>query len=222
MSLSFFDEYTREILGPDGKPCREMAQGYVGIVAFDPATRKTIKRWVMKNTVVDDARRSAAAQFSGLPGNIGVGFTVEQYRLGFSDVFNQHWDNDKPEEVPFDDNTPLPEFIPTGGSPSGFSPAAFGFFHTQAHKNGVDGKHFVGFDDPLVDAPIDLGIDYPFNGDEFAVRLFIELDSTHSTLATFDTVEIIMENGAMFAKRFTFPIEKQPNWGLFIEHLILF
>lgn len=222
MSFSFIEEYARSILGPDGKPVRELAQGYVGFVAFDPVTRKPIKRWLMRNTVVDDARRSAAAQFSGLPGNIGVGFTVEQYRLGFSDVFNQHFDVDKPEEVPFNDTVLLPEFIPVGGSPSGFSPAAFGYFHTQAHKNGVDGKHFVGFASPLVAAPIALGIDYPFNADEFAVRLFIELDSTQSTGVTFDTVEVILENGAMFAKRFTFPIEKQPNWGLFIEHLILF
>ena len=216
--FSFSDEFSR-IVQAQGKSVRQVAQGYVGIRPFDPVTRKPIpgKGFLMMNTVVNDARRSAAAQFAGLPGNVGLGFTVEKYRMGFSDVLEQHWDVDKPDEVPFEDVTLLPEF-----TPGGFSPEAFGYYHTQAHINGVDGKHFVGSGDPLAAAPIALGVDYPFNSDEYAVRLFVELDSSHSQLATFDTVEVITTNGKRFAARWTYPIEKQPNWGLFIEHLILF
>lgn len=213
------ENFSKLIEDTKGKKQRQVAQGYVSMVPFDPKTRKPIpgKTQVTCNTVVDDARRSAAAAFSGIPGSIGLGFKVEQYRLGYSDVLNNHWDLDKPQEVPFDDNALLPEY-----TPGGFSPSGFGYFHTQAHTNGVDGKSFVGFGSSLAAAPIALGVDYPFNGDEFAVRLFVELDETQSSLATFDTVEVITENGARFAARWTYPIEKQANWGLFIEHLILF
>lgn len=198
------------VLDPEGKTI-EVAQGYVSMRIFDAETRKTIKIIKGHNTVVNDARRAAARNFARLAPD----FRVQQYRCGYSDVAGNYWDsvNNKPLEVPFDDNTPLIQY--TGAEPDHY-------FHTQADIDGTQGLHFVGVGNPLAASNIPLAIDYPFNSDEYACRLFIELDGGVSTGAIFDTVEIILANGWRFAARWTFPIEKQTNWGLAIEHLVLF
>lgn len=211
------DAYKGDLLGPDGKLVKELAQGYVSILVFDAVTRQKIKRYVGRNTVVNDARRAVAAQFANLPGSIGLGLRVDKYRMGYQNVLADHWDvtNNKPLEVPFTENTPLTEYSGT---------ETVDYWHTQASTSGLlaDGKHFVGTGNPLAQLAIPLGVDYPFNGDEYAVRLSLELDGATSTGATFDTVEVIMANGAKFAHRWTYPITKQPSWGLAIEHLLLF
>jgi hypothetical protein len=203
-----------------GEVDRELAQGYVRIVAFDPKTRKIIKQIWGPNTVVNDARRSAAAQFANLPGTVGVGFRVDKYRMGYSDVLTNHWDseNNVPLEVPFTENDLLPQYP---GSP--VSPDQ-DYFHTQASVSGLlaDGLEYIGPNDPLAQKAIQLTVDYPFNSDEYAVRLLVELDSSTSVGATFDTVEILMLNGYKFAQRWTHPVTKDAGWGLAIEHLILF
>ena len=100
----------------------------------------------------------------------------------------------------------------------------FRSFHTQADISGLvaDGLHYVGPNVPLAQVVLPVGVTYPFNGDEFAVQLDIQLPSNVSTDATFDTVEVILSNGRKFAHRWTYPIEKQPGWGMAITHLILF
>lgn len=211
------DDFKPPYIDRDGKLVREIAQGYVCFTAFDPVTRKIIKRWRGHNTVVNDARRSAAAAFAGIAGLVGLGFGVKQYRMGYSDVQTLHWDgvNAKPVEVPFTDNTLLTQYTGT---------QTVDYFHTQADTSGIlaDGLHWVGSGNPLAQKAIALGVDYPFNADEYAVRLYVELDGNTSVGANFDTVEVVLTNGKRFAARWTYPIVKQANWGLAIEHLILF
>lgn len=215
--MDVHDEFTRPYLDRHGKLIRELAQGYVSIRAFDPITRKTIKRWQGHNTVVNDARRSAAAAFANIPGNVGLGFNANLYRMGYSNVQGTEWDsvNNKPNEVPFTDNALLPQYDGV---------LTVDYFHTQASVSGLsaNGWQWQGVGQPLIPAAIALGIDYPFNSDEYAVRLYVELDGNTSVGATFDTVEVVTLNGVKFAARWTYPIVKQPNWGLAIEHLVLF
>lgn len=199
---------------------RALAQGYVRITAFDAKTRKVIKRWPGFNTVVNDARRSAAAAFANQAGIVGLGFNVKKYRCGYSNALINHWDsvNNRPLEVPFTDNDLLIQYPGTPVSPNQ------DFFHTQADVSGLlaDGLHYVGPNSPLAQKAIPLSVQYPFNADEYAVRLYVELDATTSVGATFDTVEVILANGKRFAARWTYPITKQAGWALGIEHLILF
>lgn len=198
---------------------RHIAQGYVRVVAHDETGKKVYDSF-LQNTVVNDARRSAAAQFAGLPGLVGLPFTVKQYRMGYSNALNNHWDNvnNRPLEAPFTYNDLLIQYPGFPVSPNQ------DYFHTQADVSGLlaDGLHYVGPSSPLANIALDLGVDYPFNGDEFAVRLYVELDATTSTDAIFDTVEIVLANGKKFAHRWLFPIQKQAGWSLAIEHLVLF
>lgn len=220
MSRAITDRYRGDLLGPDGQLHPELAQGYVSILIYDAVTGEKIKRFVGRNTVVNDARRSAAAAFANQPGLVGLGFNVAYYRAGKQNVLENHWDsvNNVPLEVSFSDNallTQYPGFIPSPDQD---------YFHTQASVSGLsaDGLHYVGPTSPLAHKAIPLSVEYPFNSDEYAVRLFIDLDGSTSTGATFDTVEVILSNGKKFAKRWTAPITKAANWGLSIEHLLLF
>lgn len=193
------------------------AQGYVHIVAHDETGKKVYDSFG-HNTVVNDARRSAAAAFANIPGNVGLGFNVKQYRMGYSNVLVNHWDsvNGKPAEAPFTQNTLNIQYP---GSPTSSE-----YFHTQADVSGLlaDGLHWVGANSPLAQKAISLGVDYPFNGDENAVRLYVELDSTTSVGAVFDTVEVVLANGKKFAHRFVQPVTKSSGWVLGIQHLLLF
>jgi hypothetical protein len=213
------DQFGPTVLDHEGKPAREIAQGYVRVMAVDERGRK-VHDSLIKNTVVNDARRSAAAAFANMPGLVGLGFNVKQYRLGYSNALVNHWDgvNNKPVEAPFTLSTPLIQYPGYPVSPNQ------DYFHTQADVSGLlaDGLHWVGAASPLANKAISLGVDYPFNSDEYAVRLYVELDATTSVGATFDTVEIILANGRKFAHRWTYPIEKMPGWALAVEHLVLF
>jgi hypothetical protein len=197
-----------------------LAQGYVRMVCRDEKTGKITYDSFGHNTVVNDARRSAAAAFAGIPGSVGLGFQVKQYRLGYSDVLNNHWDlvNNKPQEAPFTLSDPLIEYPGYPVSPNQE------YFHTQADVSGLlaDGLHYVGPNSPLAQIALPLGVTYPFNGDEMAVQLDVELDATTSTDATFDTVEVILSNGRKMAHRWVYPIVKQPSWSMSITHLLLF
>lgn len=196
----------------------EIAQGYVRLRCWDPLTGKTTyDSLFQKNTVVNDARRSAAAAFANIPGDIGLGFQVKQYRMGYSNALANHWDNvnNRPLEAPVTEVTPLPEYDTV---------LTENYFHTQADVSGLlaDGLEWNGEGLALTQKAISLGVTYPFNSDEFAVELEVELDALTSVGATFDTVEVILTNGAKFAHRWTYPIQKQPGWALAIQHLILF
>lgn len=196
---------------------REIAQGYVRVKCWDEKTGETTYDSFLQNTVVNDARRSAAAAFANTPGLVGLGFNVKKYRLGYSNTLGLHWDslNNKPLEAPFTQSTLLAQY--TGVE-------TVDFFHTQADVSGLlaDGLHWVGAGNPLAQKAIGLGVVYPFGGDEYAVQLSVALDATTSVGATFDSVEVILSNGRKFATRWTFPIVKQAGWGLSVEHLILF
>jgi hypothetical protein len=196
---------------------KDFAQGYVHIVAHDLSGKKVYDSFG-HNTVVNDARRSAAAAFANLPGNVGLGFAVKQYRMGYSNVLANHWDsvNSKPAEAPFTQNTLNIQYPGSATTDE--------YFHTQADVSGLlaDGLHWVGSSSPLAQKAISLGVDYPFNGDENAVRLYVELDATTSVGAIFDTVEVVLENGKKFAHRWVNPVTKATSWNLAISHLILF
>lgn len=197
-----------------------IAQGYVRMVCWEEKTGRITFDSKGHNTVVNDARRSAAAAFAGIPGNVGLGFKVKQYRLGYSNVLVNHWDtvNNKPLEAPFTLSEPLIEYPGFPVSPNQ------DFFHTQADISGLaaDGLHYVGPNSPLAQIALPVGVTYPFNGDEMAVSLDVQLPSNVSTDATFDTVEVILANGRKFAHRWVYPITKQPGWGMSVQHLILF
>ena len=196
-----------------------VAQGYVRICAWDETGKKVYDSFG-HNTVVNDARRSAAAAFAGQPGLVGLGFAVKQYRMGYSDVLTNHWDmvNNVPLEAPFTLNQ---ELIAYPGYP--VSPSQE-YFHTQADVSGLtaDGLNYVGPNVPLAQIALPLSVTYPFNGDENAVQLEVDLDSNVSTGATFDTVEVILTNGKKFAHRWTTPVTKVAGWKLTISHLLLF
>lgn len=198
----------------------EFAQGYVRIQCWDEKTGEKTYDSFGHNTVVNDARRSAAASFAGQPGLVGLGFSVKQYRLGYSDVLNGHWDtvNNKPQEAPFTLSDPL---IAYPGYP--VSPLV-DYFHTQADISGLlaDGLHYVGPNLPLAQVALPVSVVYPFNSDEMAVQLHVEMDSTISVGATFDTVEVILSNGRKFAHRWLFPCTKVAGWKISVDHLILF
>jgi len=195
-----------------------LAQGYVRVRCWEKATGKITFDSLGENTVVNDARRSAAAAFSGQPGAVGLGFQVKQYRMGFSNVLANHWDsvNNKPQEAPFTMSDLLPAY-------PGF-PVSSDYFHTQADVSGLvgDGLQYLGPNSPLGQVALPLSVTYPFNGDEMAVQLQVALDSNISTDAVFDTVEVILSNGRKFAHRFCYPIQKMPGWGMSVEHLVLF
>lgn len=219
-SHEIVDRYRGDLLGPDGQLLHELAQGYVTILIFNADTGEKIKRYVGHNTVVNTARSSCAAAFANQAGNVGLGFAVSKYRMGFQNVLANHWDsvNNVPLEVPFSDTTLLtqyPGFVPSPNQD---------YFHTQASVSGLlaDGLQYVGPTSALAQKAIPLSVDYPFNGDDYAVRLSLTLDGSTSTGATFDTVEVVLANGRKFAKRWCYPITKAVNWGLAIEHLILF
>ena len=201
----------------DHYPSR-IAKGFVRIRCWDEKTGETTyDSFTQNNTVVNSARESAAAAFANTPGAIGLGFNVKQYRMGYSDVLNSHWDsvNNKPLGAPFTESTPLPQY-------SGMETE--NFFHTQADVSGllVDGLQWQGTGVPLAQVALPLGVVYPFNADNYAVELTVDLDATISVGAVFDSVEILMENGAKFAHRWCFPITKQAGWGLSVQHICLF
>ena len=195
----------------------EIAQGYVRMVARNEAGKVMYDSLLEKNTVVNDARRSAAAAFANSPGLVGLGFQAKKYRCGYSNVLANHWDvvNNHPLEAPVTQSTPLVQY--TGVE-------AQDFFHTQADVSGLigDGLAWGGTGNPLVPAAIALGVTYPFNADEYAVQLEVILDALTSVNAQFDTVEVMLANGRKFAHRWTYPITKQAGWALSITHLILF
>lgn len=242
---SIFDQYAADVLDPNtGRLHKSLAQGYVSVLVYDAVTKQKVFRHFGKNTVVNDARMAAASAFANLPiisvsPTIPVGFSVESYRCGYSDVGpgRQHWDASLsvPLEAPFTQNDPLPQFDPNTND---FTPGnGQEFFHTQAvHPlSSKPSLHYVGptmaLEDPTaagnpsgnpVYPVIELGVDYPFNSDPHAVRLYIDLPGGISTGAVFDTVEIFLSNGLKFAHRWTASITKQAQWGLAIEHLVLF
>lgn len=193
-----------------------IAQGYVRMRARD-ATGKIVFDSLGHNTVVNDARRSAAASFANTPGAVGLGFQIKQYRCGFSNALVNHWDtvSNRPLEAPVTQSALLPAY-------DGVMTA--GFFHTQADVSGLlaDGLAWSVVGSPLVHKAIPVGVIYPFNGDEYAVQLDVVLDDLTSVDATFDTVEIILANGRKFAHRWTHPITKQAGWKLEITHVVLF
>ena len=198
-----------------------IAQGYVRIHCWDVKTGETTyDSFLQKNTVVNDARRSAAAAFANTPGLVGLGFQVKQYRCGYSNVLANHWDNvnNKPLEAPFTESIPLIQYPGVPVSPNQ------DYFHTQADVSGLigDGLEWTGVNTPLAPKAIPLSVVYPFSGDEYCVQLQVSLDALTSVGAAFDTVEIILTNGRKMAHRWTYPITKQPGWGLAIEHLVLF
>lgn len=203
-----FDQFARK---------GEIAQGYVRLVMRDEHGKVVYDSLTAKNTVVNDARRSAAAAFANIPASVGLGFQVKQYRCGFSNALALHWDmvNNKPLEAPVTESTPLAQY--TGVE-------TVDFFHTQADVSGllVDGLAWAGVGVPLVQKALPLSVVYPFSGDEYAVQLEVTLDALTSVGATFDTVEVILTNGRKFAHRWTYPIQKQAGWALSITHLILF
>jgi len=242
--MNIFDRYTAELMDDNGKLHKQLAQGYQRTIVYDKDTKQRLFQVWGQNTVVNDARMAAASAFANQPIThvspaIPVGFQVWQYRCGYSDVGDgrQHWDvsTGTPVEAPFDYNDPIPQFDPnindfTAGNGQEF-------FHTQAvHPLATEPSlHYVGptfdLEDPAAagnpsgnpPAPqIDLGIQYPFNADPHAVRLYVDLPGGISTGAVFDTVEIILQNGLKFAHRWTTPVTKQAQWGLAIEHLVLF
>jgi hypothetical protein len=195
----------------------EIAQGYVRVVCRDADGKVTYDSLQQKNTVVNDARRSAAAAFANVPGLVGLGFQVKQYRCGYSNALVLHWDNvnNRPLEAPVTEVTPLAQY--TGVE-------TVDFFHTQADVSGLlaDGLAWAGTGLPLINKAIPVSVTYPFGGDEYAVELNVTLDALTSVDATFDTVEIMLTNGKKFAHRFTYPIQKQAGWSLSITHLVLF
>lgn len=200
----------------DKYPSR-IAKGYVRIRCWEEATGKITYDSFKENTVVNSARESAAAAFANTPGAIGLGFNVKQYRMGYSNVLSSHWDslNAKPLEAPFTESALLPEY--TGVETENY-------FHTQADVSGllVDGLQWQGVGSPLAQVALPLGIVYPFNADNFAVELTVDLDATISVGAVFDTVEVVLGNGAKFAHRWVAPITKVAGWGLSCTHLCLF
>lgn len=195
----------------------EIAQGYVRLVMRDQDGKIVYDSLTAKNTVVNDARRSAAAAFANTPGAVGLGFNVKKYRAGYSNTLANHWDtvNNRPLEAPVTESTPLAQY--TGVETENF-------FHTQADVSGLlaDGLAWAGAGLPLVQKALALGVTYPFEGDEYAVQLDVEIDALTSVDATFDTVEVILANGRKMAHRWTYPISKQAGWALQITHLILF
>lgn len=235
---SILDRYAADLIDPQtGKLYPQLAQGYVSMLVYDAKTGEKLFRHFGKNTVVNDARMAAASQFAGQPiitvsPAIPVGFQAWYYRCGYSDVGpgRQHWDASigVPLEAPFDQNDPLPQFQENVNN---FTPGnEQEFWHTQAVNplSSMNSLHFVGLTQPLQDPtaaalpPIQMGVQYPFNADPHAVRLFIDLPGGISTDAVFDTVEIFLSNGLKFAHRWTTSITKQAQWGLAIEHLVLF
>lgn len=195
----------------------EIAQGYVRLRCRDESGKVVYDSLLQKNTVVNDARRSAAAAFANIAGSVGLGFRVKKYRMGYSNALGLHWDNvnNRPLEAPVTEVTPLVQYT---GSQS------VDYFHTQADVSGLlaDGLEFAGIGNPLVQKAIAVGVTYPFNADEYAVELTVTLDALTSVDAVFDTVEVILLNGRKFAHRWTYPITKQAGWSLEISHLILF
>ena len=194
-----------------------IAQGYVRMVARDQSGKVMYDSLLEKNTVVNDARRSAAAAFSNTAGLVGLGFGVKKYRCGYSNVLALHWDNvnDRPLEAPVTEVTPLAQY--TGVE-------TVDFFHTQADVSGLlaDGLAWAGTGLPLIQKAIPLSVVYPFNADECAVQLEVTLDALTSVGAQFDTVEVILSNGRKFAHRFTYPITKMAGWQLSVHHILLF
>ena len=197
-------------------------QGYIRLWCWDENGKITYDSLKQKNTVVNDARRSAAAAFSNQPGLVGLGFNVNQYRCGYSNTLVNHWDpvNNIPLEEPFGNSTLIPEYQAVG-SPLITTPP---YFHTQASVSGLatDGLQWVGPSSNLVEVALPLSVTYPFNGDECAVQLSVTMGPTISVGATFDTVEVILNNGKKFAGRWVYPITKAASWSLGITHLILF
>lgn len=242
---SIFDQYAADVMDPEtGKLHRSLAQGYVSMLVYEAETRKKLFRIFGKNTVVNDARMAAASAFANQPNisvspAIPVGFTAWYYRCGYSDVGpgRQHWDvnTSTPQEAPFTLNDPLPQFDPNTND---FTPGnGQEFFHTQAVHSlaSMPSLHYVGpsleLEDPAAGGnpsgnpafpTIEMGVQYPFNSDPHAVRLYIDLPGGISTGAVFDTVEIILQNGLKFAHRWSTSVTKQAQWGLAIEHLVLF
>lgn len=194
-----------------------IAQGYVRMIARDLDGKVVYDSLLQKNTVVNDARRSAAAAFANTPGLVGLGFQVKQYRCGYSNTLANHWDmaNNRPLEAPVTQNTPL---VPYTGVET------VDFFHTQADVSGLlaDGLAWAGTGLPLIQKALPLSVTYPFNADENAVQLSVTLDALTSVGATFDTVEVILSNGRKFAHRWTYPIVKQAGWSCVIDHILLF
>lgn len=201
----------------DKYPSR-IAKGYVRVRCWEEATGKTTyDSFVQENTVVNDARRSAAAAFANTPGLVGLGFNVKQLRCGYSNTLTNHWDSvlNKPLEAPFTESIPLPEY-------SGIE--IENFFHTQADVSGllVDGLQWQGVGNPLAQVALPLGVTYPWNADEYAVQVEVDMDSTISVGATFDTVELILQNNRKFSHRWTYQITKMAGWGLSLQWNLLF
>jgi hypothetical protein len=194
-----------------------IAQGYVRMIARDQAGKVVYDSLLQKNTVVNDARRSAAAAFANTAGLVGLGFGVKKYRCGYSNTLALHWDNvnNRPLEAPVTETVLLAQY--TGVE-------TVDFFHTQADVSGLiaDGLAWAGTGLPLIQKAIPLSVVYPFNADEYAVQLTVTLDALTSVDASFDTVEVVLSNGVKFAHRWTYPIVKQAGWSLEITHLIMF